>query len=170
MMKKKVPRRLWDFGITCISETGNLTVSSSRYANGRTSIEMITGDTPDISEYIDFSFYDWLTYQSKAGLGELSLGRWLGVSHKIGQLMSYWVLTKYGKVISCTTVQKLTKLEQQTNDWQKRMSQYDNDINERIEKVNNIILNVNDVPRWNRLATDEYDPDFIQEYYKKIGE
>ena len=110
MAKKKIPRRLWDFGITWISETGNLAVSSSRYADERTSIEIITGDTPDISEYIDFGFYDWVTYRSNAGLGEISIGKWLGVSHKMGQLMSYWVLSKYGKVISCTTVQRLTEI------------------------------------------------------------
>ena len=33
---KKVPRRLWDFGLVWTCEIGNLTVSSSRYAGGRT--------------------------------------------------------------------------------------------------------------------------------------
>ena len=89
-------------------ETGNITVSGSRYANGWTPIEIITGETPDISEYLDFGFYDLVTYQSNAGLGEISLGKRLGVLHKIGQLMSYWILTDKGRVISCTTVQRLT--------------------------------------------------------------
>ena len=144
--KKKIPRRLWDFGITWISETGNSAVSSSIYADERTSIEIVTSDTPDISEYIDFGFYDWITYRSNAGLEEVSIGRWLGVSHKVGQLMSYWVLTNYGKVISCTTVQRLTEMEQQTCPWQERMKAYDDDIETRIEQVSNIELNVNDVP------------------------
>ena len=116
MTKRDVPRRLWDFGLNWVCETGNITVSSSRYADGRTPIEIITGETPDISEYLDFSFYDWVTYRSNAGLGELSLGRWLGVSHKIGQLMSYWILTEKSRVISCTTVQRLTQLGQGTHD------------------------------------------------------
>ena len=50
-------------------------MSSFRYADGRTSIEIITGETPDISEYIDFGFYDWVMYRSTTGFGELSLGR-----------------------------------------------------------------------------------------------
>ena len=91
--KKQVPPRLWDFGIAQICEITNITVSSSRYTAGSTPLEIITGETPDISEYIDFSFYDWISYRSNAGLGEESLGRWLGVSHKIGKLMSYWILT-----------------------------------------------------------------------------
>ena len=66
----------------------------------KTPLEIITGDTPDISEYLDFSFYDWVTYRANLGLGENSLGKWLGVSHKIGQLMSYWILTVSKNVVS----------------------------------------------------------------------
>ena len=104
MQRKNVPRRIWDYGLVWTRETANLTVSGSRYAQSRTGLEIITWETLDISEYVDFSFYDWVTYRANAGLGELSLGRWLGVSRKIGQLMSYWILTINGRVISCTTV------------------------------------------------------------------
>ena len=34
MRKKGVPPRIWDFGLVWICETGNITVSSSRYASG----------------------------------------------------------------------------------------------------------------------------------------
>jgi hypothetical protein len=67
-------------------------VNSFRYLNGRTLIEYITGDTPDVSEFIDFGFYDWVIYWQNAGLGKIEIGKWLGVSHKVGKLMSYWVL------------------------------------------------------------------------------
>jgi hypothetical protein len=49
-------------------------------------------------------------------LGETKLGRWLGVSHKVGTLMSFWVLTQGGKVLSRTMVQRVTNLESQTVD------------------------------------------------------
>ena len=84
ILKNKVPERLWDYGLVWISKTGNLSVSSSRYASRRTPLEYITGVTPDISEYLDFTFYDWVTYRANDGLGELSIGQWLGVSHKFG--------------------------------------------------------------------------------------
>ena len=105
-MKRKVPKRLWDFGLIWICETNNISVSSSRYALGRTPIEIITGDTSDISEYVDFGFYDWITYYPNSGLGEPHIGRWLGVSHKIGPLMSYWILTEAGRgdiMYECST-------------------------------------------------------------------
>ena len=62
MKKMNVPRRLWDFCFNWICETDNRSVSSSHYAKGRTPIEHITGETPDISEYLDFGFYDWVLY------------------------------------------------------------------------------------------------------------
>ena len=69
MLKNKVPERLWDYGLVWISETGSLSVSSSRYASGMNPLEYITGETPNISEYLDFTFYDWVTYRANAGLG-----------------------------------------------------------------------------------------------------
>ena len=51
-----------------------MSVLSSRYASGKTALEIITGETLDISEYLNFGFYDWVVYQTYAGLGELSLG------------------------------------------------------------------------------------------------
>ena len=70
----------------------------------RTALEQLTGETPEISEYHNFTFYDRCWYNDNAGLGETKLGCWLGVSHRVGSLMSYWVLTQKGNNISHTTV------------------------------------------------------------------
>jgi hypothetical protein len=128
MTKKNVPRRLWDYGIDWGWETGNMTVKSSRYADQRTPLEMITGETPDISEYIDFGFYDWIIYKTNAGVAPPELGRWLGVSHRVCRMMSYWILPPSGIPISCTTVQRLTNLEQHTAEWQQKMGSFDADL------------------------------------------
>ena len=82
---------------------------------------MITGDTPDISEYLDFGFYDFVQYGSNAGLDTPRLGRCLGVSHRVGKLMSYWILPQSGTPISVTTVQRVTNLENQTDEMKKRI-------------------------------------------------
>jgi hypothetical protein len=36
------------------------------------------------------------------------VGRWLGIAHRIGSDMTYWILTKGGKVIARSTVQHIT--------------------------------------------------------------
>jgi hypothetical protein len=51
MVRKKVPKRLWDYGL--IYESGILN-RIPRGNNGRTGLEIVTGETPDISEWIDF--------------------------------------------------------------------------------------------------------------------
>ena len=55
MTKKKVPKRLWDFGLVYESE---LLSRMARGSDRRTGYEEVTGQTPDISEWLDFEFYD----------------------------------------------------------------------------------------------------------------
>ena len=66
-------------------------------------MEQVTGETPNISEYLDFGFYNWVWYKDNAGLGENCIGKWLGIAHQVGNLMSYWILMEAGCVIACTT-------------------------------------------------------------------
>ena len=122
--KSSIPDRLTDFGIQCICETGNLTANSLRHAEGRTPLKLITGDTPDISECLDFGFCDFVQCRSNGGLDTLRSGRWLLVSHRVGKLMSHWVLPQLGILISVTAVQRATNLEKQTDEMKKRMDNF----------------------------------------------
>ena len=70
----------------------------------------VTGETPVIVEYLDFGFYNHVSYKENPGLGLAAIGRWLGIYHRFGGLVSYWILTQKGKVISRTTVQHLAIL------------------------------------------------------------
>ena len=53
MIKKKVPRRLWDYGMRWVCEIMQRTASHAGTLGGQTSLEELTGETPDISEYLD---------------------------------------------------------------------------------------------------------------------
>jgi PAS domain-containing protein len=170
--KHDVPDRLWDYGIVYICETGNLTVNSSRYSGNRTPLEIITGDTPDISEYMDFGFYEWVTYRTNAGLGKTQLGRWLGVSHRVGQLMSYWILPISGIPISCTTVQRLTNLEKQTDAYRRRMDHYQTTLDERwaVESADiSASLHKQDINPQNVLSLEDEDEEFLEEFKRVIN-
>ena len=89
MLKKKAPRRKWDYGLRWVGEIMQCIVSWSGSLEGRTPFEMVTGETPDVSECLDFGFYDRCWCHENDGLGELKLGMWLGVSHRVGSAMSY---------------------------------------------------------------------------------
>ena len=101
---------MWDYGL--VHQAGVLN-RIARGKSGRTGIEEITGQTPDISEWLDFDFYDrvwWLDTKKAATTDDnVTLGRWLGISHKIGSDMCYWILTVSGHVVSRTTVQHVSR-------------------------------------------------------------
>ena len=78
-------------------------------------LTQVTGETVDISEYLNFGFYDKVWYFDNAGTGPRKPGRWLGVSHRVGNMMSYFIINRNGAVISCSSVQRVTNLELQTD-------------------------------------------------------
>jgi hypothetical protein len=86
----------------------------------------------------------------------------LGVSHRIGPIMSYWILSISCHVVSCTTVQRLTLLDQQQNLYRERCKDFDVTVKERLRDSNHVILLTND--------EQPHDwEDFICEYGKKLA-
>ena len=73
-------------------------------------LQDVTGETPNISEYLGFGFYDHVSYKDNSGLGMAAIGRWLGVSYRVGGLMTYWILNQKGTVISIIKIQRITSL------------------------------------------------------------
>jgi hypothetical protein len=85
--QKQVSLRLWDFGLVWIAEIMSRTY---RFHNGHTGKEVVTGDTCDISEYVDFSFYDRVWFWHTPSAQEPARpGCWLGVSHRVGTVLCY---------------------------------------------------------------------------------
>ena len=111
MAKKSVPRRLWDFGLVYEAE---LLSRLSRGRDGRTGYEEVFGQTPNIAEYLDFEFYDLVWWWDRGDKNSSTadpkrLARWLGISHRIGSDMCYWLITESGQIISKSSVQHVIK-------------------------------------------------------------
>ena len=100
----------------------------------------MTGETNDISEYLDFVFNDWCWYNFNTGLGETKLVKWLGVSHREINIMSYWVLIANGIVVSRTTVSRVTNLKSQTDENKARIAAFYKAIQERLNKKAQVIV------------------------------
>ena len=170
MHRKRVPRRLWDCGLKWVSEVHVRTSSDAADLKGRTPLEQITGNTVDISKYLDFGFYYWCWYHKNAGLGPTKLGRWLSVVHKAGRLMSYWILTVNCTVITRTTVQRVTSLEMQPDHMKERAQAFDEAIKARIKDSDHTILEGGKTQPYD--WTDhpfEEDPDFTEEFLEVIS-
>ena len=137
MTQKAVPKRLWDYGIVYESE---ILSRISRGHNGRTGYEELTGNTPEIGEWLDFEFYDlvWCHFQSDGGIGQevQRLGRWLGISHRIGSDMCYWILLNSGKVVSSTTVQHVTRENMDDPDTKSKIDIFNQEVNTRLDDTN----------------------------------
>ena len=101
MVSKKFPKNLWDYGL--VHQDGILSCIS-RGKTVWTGIEKVTGKTPEISEWIDFEFYDriWWLYNKHPLTTDdnIILGKWLGISHKIGSVICYWVLNVSGRFVA----------------------------------------------------------------------
>jgi hypothetical protein len=71
--------------------------------------EMVTGNTPNISEWPHFKFYDlvwWMDRQNKPNVNDITkwLGTWLGILHCVGSDLCYWIVTGSGQVVSKTSL------------------------------------------------------------------
>ena len=150
--KHNIPMRLWDFVLDYVVDIMNVTVNYSRYSDGRVPLEIITGITADISEYLDFTIYGWVFYRTDARLGVNHIGRWLGVSHRVGPAMTYWVLPKSGIPISTDTVQVVTQAELMTDEVKELQAQW-REGTRRVFEAANVEVN------WDRV--EDFDPDLL---------
>jgi len=107
MHNTKAPKCLWDYWAVYACEIRFLTVHPHFALQGRTPYELLTGRAPDISEYVEFSWYDPLWYYDQEDFPEARrrLGHWLGVAHRVGQACCYYILPHSGHPIVRSTVQ-----------------------------------------------------------------
>ena len=138
--KKDIPNRLWDYSLMYEAELFNMI---ARGSDKRTGYERVTGDTPDISEYLDYEFYDWVYYWDMPGdIDNPKIGRWLGISHRVGSALCYWVLKDNGQVISRTTVQPIQYDDMHEPVTMQQLERFQSKVHPILSDENHIINNV----------------------------
>ncbi len=78
---------------------------------------MVVGRAPDISEYLDYYWYQTVWYYDQEAQfpeDHRKLGKWLGVAHRVGQALCYYILPASAKPIVRSTIQSLTDKEQRS--------------------------------------------------------
>ena len=111
MRSTNTPVRLWDYCFEYAAAIRSLTASDHMLLDGVTPFEKLLGYTPDIAEYMLFSWYQWIWYHDPSDPNLIKLGRWIGPSVTSGQALASHVLTASGKVITRSTVSSLTPAE-----------------------------------------------------------
>ena len=102
---------------------------------------------------------------------KLNSGRWLGVSHRTGTLMSYWILTQECQVLSRTTVQRVTNLELQTDENKSRCKVFNDTTQTRIGNPDYFTADGKVIPGdWQDYDPVDLDDEFIEEFKKVISD
>ena len=165
MFKKRVPKIYWDYGMRWVCETMSRTHLRANRVDGGVPLQGIVGDTIDISNYLEFGFYDRVWYRDNAGLGETKPGRWLGVAKNIGSIMTYYILQENGQIVARSTVWNPTNLEQQTDGVKATFKAFDVEIVRRNGSDDFPIEGDKPDPAlWADLR--ETDEDFREEFFK----
>ena len=107
-VQRNIPKRVWDFGM--VWEVDIYSRTAGKYVCP--SLELLTGDTIDIYEWLEFEFYELVQFWNiQSDDTNPMLGRWLDVSNRAGSALCHWILSEKLKVLSQTTVQYLTSEE-----------------------------------------------------------
>ena len=134
MSMNNIPKRLWDFGLVYEAQILSMI---ARGKDGIPGLEKLTGDTCDITEWLDFGFYDRVWFHDQPGeLEGPKPGRWLGVSHRIGSALCYHVLTEKGDVLSRTTVQHIPDEDLIKPSVQDQLKLFDENVAKRLNDDN----------------------------------
>ena len=94
MIRKGVNRKIWYYGFQWTTQLMQSTSTQSGGLRGIFPFQDVTGEPSDISENLDLVFYDDVSYKENARLGVTDIRRSLGVYHRVGRIMSYWILTQ----------------------------------------------------------------------------
>ena len=133
MSTNNCPKRMWDYALVYEAEILSII---ARGKDGVPGLEKITGETVDITEYLDFAFWDLVWYGSDLNKEGPTLGRWLGVSHCIGSALCYHILKVNSSVELRTTVQHVTQDDYALPGAKECIQCFDDDLIERLKDDN----------------------------------
>ena len=111
MKSTNTPIRLWDYCWEYATALRSLTVTRNPSLDDVTPFEKVHGYTPNIPEFLIHGWYDWVWYHNPVSPDKDELGRWLGPAHNAGQGLAYHVLTDSGKVVTRSTVHKISTVQ-----------------------------------------------------------
>ena len=159
IFKTNCPRALWNYGLPHFAKIMQLTATNAGGLDGITPLGALTGETPDISQYLDFGFYDWVWYKENAGLDVPRLGRFLGIANSSSNLLTFSILPESGIPIQAGTVQRVTEPEKGTDATKERMKSYSDKIAGKFKEKRLLVDSStgSDLEEWSDLLEDDRD-------------
>ncbi len=78
-----------DYCVEYNTELRTMTASNNINLSGRTPHELVMGYTPNISELVEFDWYQWVWFNDPVSPRRTQLDRWLGPAHNAGKDLAY---------------------------------------------------------------------------------
>jgi hypothetical protein len=128
---------LWDFYTLYTTKLRNRLARPLHQLKGQTPYEMLTGNTPDISEFLGYESYQPVWYFEPTTIPNQCniLARWIGIAHRVGQAMCYWLLPQSGIPITRTTIQPVSEEELQTDAIKEQIKAFDTLLGDKITSL-----------------------------------
>jgi len=111
LRQSKCPKVLWDDCIERQSYIRSFTAHDNFALKGECPETLINGETPDISAFGEYGWYDWVKFRdTQVAYPEdnFVLGRYLGPSFDVGPAMTAKILKENGQYIHSSTLRHLT--------------------------------------------------------------
>ena len=131
MLHTGAPKRLWDDCMELEAYIQSHTASSIYELHGEVPETHVSGETADISQICQHSWYDWIMFRDTTISfpdDKLQLGRYLGPSIDIGPAMTAKILKGNGQVVHRTTYRGLTPEEQDDPNHQRLRESFDKEV------------------------------------------
>ena len=103
MQRTNTPIRLWCFCYEYSADLLSLLASGRFDLQGRTAYEAVMHYTPDISEYVSYTWFQWCHYFDESTKSK-RLCRWLGPAHQVGQSFCSYIILDNGTYIARSSV------------------------------------------------------------------
>jgi hypothetical protein len=132
--RKAAPFWLWNLA-PWNANIKSCTASVLPQMNRRTPLEVTSRSTPDISDLTLHNWYEYVWYWDPADpepAQKEKLGRWLGVAHRVGQDLSYWIITAKCSFIAWSTIRPVNDNETSTEHFLKSRDTLDRTIKSNI--------------------------------------
>lgn len=157
MHRSRCPEAFWCYGLDYTKDIRKLTARPS--LDWRTPMETISGETPDCTEYLEFDFFGWVKFKDPTqGLADdITLGRWLGVAHSVGQAMTYWILKSNGYVVARSTVRPITDEERRSPEEQLAQSEFMKELIEHVRDFDPELINTDESAINDEMVKPFYD-------------
>jgi Reverse transcriptase (RNA-dependent DNA polymerase) len=132
MRRSGSPRKFWNFcGVWCAAIRR---LTSMDKLDGRTPTEVVTGTTPDITQYAQFDWYEPIRFLDNRHAfpnEKKLLGRFLGVAEHCTDVMAFRILTEIGTILTRKSVWAITDAEKRGDQYQTEIAKFDKAINTR---------------------------------------